>query len=92
MNFGGIELCCPVCRADVAQAGQELVCRDCSRRFPVIAGIPDLRVFPDPYIGMEDDRKKGVGLAELWPSLFAMAALAAIMLTLSVLRFRKSLD
>ena len=35
---------------------------------------------------------KGVGLAELWPSLFAMAALAAIMLTLSVLRFRKSLD
>jgi ABC-2 type transport system permease protein len=35
---------------------------------------------------------KGVGIAELWQNLFAMAALAAIMLTLSVLRFRKSLD
>ena len=63
MNLGGIELCCPVCRHDLAETGQELVCRDCGRRFPVIAGIPDLRVFSDPYIGMEDDRKKGVNLA-----------------------------
>jgi ABC-2 type transport system permease protein len=35
---------------------------------------------------------KGVGLAVLWPQLSAMALLAAAMLTLSVLRFRKSLD
>ena len=35
---------------------------------------------------------KGVGLADLWQSLLAMAALATVMLTLSVLRFRKSLD
>jgi ABC-2 type transport system permease protein len=35
---------------------------------------------------------KGVGLADLWPQLAAMAALGAAMLLISVLRFRKSLD
>ncbi|ASV99092.1 ABC transporter permease [Paraburkholderia aromaticivorans] len=35
---------------------------------------------------------KGTGFAVLWPQLAAMAALGAFMLTLSVLRFRKSLD
>jgi len=35
---------------------------------------------------------KGVGLDVLWPELAAMAALAAVMLTVSVLRFRSSLD
>lgn len=35
---------------------------------------------------------KGVGFDVLWPDLAAMAGLAAIMLTVSVLRFRSSLD
>ena len=35
---------------------------------------------------------KGVGIEALWPQLLALALLAAAMLTLSVLRFRKSLD
>ncbi len=35
---------------------------------------------------------KGVGLAVLWPDLAMMALLAFLMLTISVLRFRKSLD
>jgi len=35
---------------------------------------------------------KGVGLKVLWPDLAAMALLALAMLTVSVLRFRKSLD
>lgn len=35
---------------------------------------------------------KGVGIGVLWPDLGAMALLAVAMLTLSVLRFRKSLD
>ncbi|HVC48742.1 MAG TPA: ABC transporter permease [Burkholderiales bacterium] len=35
---------------------------------------------------------KGVGLAILWPELGAMALLALIMLTISVMRFNKSLD
>lgn len=35
---------------------------------------------------------KGVGFAVLWPQFAAMGLLGAVMLTLSVLRFRKSLD
>uniref|UniRef100_E6QT03 Putative ABC-2 type transporter, permease component n=1 Tax=mine drainage metagenome TaxID=410659 RepID=E6QT03_9ZZZZ len=35
---------------------------------------------------------KGVGLTVLWPDMFALALLALVMLTISVLRFRKSLD
>jgi ABC-2 type transport system permease protein len=35
---------------------------------------------------------KGVGIGVLWPDLMAMTLLGAAMLTLSVLRFRKSLD
>ena len=35
---------------------------------------------------------KGVGLDVLWPELAALAALGAVLLTASVLRFRKSLD
>jgi ABC-2 type transport system permease protein len=35
---------------------------------------------------------KGVGVYELWPDLLAMALLGIAMLTLSMLRFRKSLD
>jgi ABC-2 type transport system permease protein len=35
---------------------------------------------------------KGVGVAELWPDMTAMALLGLGMLALSVLRFRKSLD
>jgi ABC-2 type transport system permease protein len=35
---------------------------------------------------------KGIGLGILWPDLLAMATLAAVLLTVSILRFRKSLE
>ncbi len=35
---------------------------------------------------------KGVGLGVLWPPLAAMAAIATVLLTTSILRFRKSLE
>ncbi len=35
---------------------------------------------------------KGVGLSVLWPQMLALAALGFALLTISVLRFRKSLD
>jgi SAM-dependent methyltransferase len=40
------------------------VCSACRREYPVILGIPDFRVFADPYIGIEEDRAKGRKLAE----------------------------
>lgn len=35
---------------------------------------------------------KGIGLGILWPDLLAMAAIAAVLLSASILRFRKSLE
>jgi ABC-2 type transport system permease protein len=35
---------------------------------------------------------KGVGLDFLWPNLLPLVAFGAVVFTLSVLRFRKSLD
>jgi len=35
---------------------------------------------------------KGIGLNVLWPQMAAMAVLGTALLTVSVLRFRKSLD
>jgi ABC-2 type transport system permease protein len=35
---------------------------------------------------------KGVGMDVLWPQLVALASLATVLLTISILRFRKSLD
>ncbi len=57
-------LCCPYCRADLAQPREsELACTGCARAFPVVLGIPDLRVAPDPYIGIEEERAKVEKLA-----------------------------
>jgi hypothetical protein len=40
-----------------------LFCVVCDRYFPIVFDIPDLRVFPDPYIDLEADRAKGLELA-----------------------------
>jgi ubiquinone/menaquinone biosynthesis C-methylase UbiE len=55
---------CPRCRRSVAHEGGAYVCAGCGSRYPVVLGIPDFRVFPDPWIGLEDDRQKARCLDE----------------------------
>ncbi len=55
---------CPHCVAAVSHSGDEYACASCDRRYPVVCGIPDFRVAPDPYIGIEEDRDKAERLAE----------------------------
>lgn len=56
---------CPRCRGPLEAAGESLACRgECLAIFPVVAGIPDLRVCADPYIGLAEDRAKGLRLLE----------------------------
>lgn len=68
MRFRGIEIVCPACRGDLTHSGDPdggmLHCGDCDRNYPILLGIPDLRLWPDPYIGFEEDREKGLRLAE----------------------------
>jgi len=64
--FKGIEICCPHCKGELSQSERPinfLRCLSCNRVFPVILDIPDLRVFPDPYIDTEADRAKGLQVA-----------------------------
>lgn len=63
MNYGGVEIVCPACRCDLEQDPSQLRCLHCGKTYPVIAGIPDLRLYPDPYIDMESDRRKALQVA-----------------------------
>lgn len=56
---------CPRCRGSLAETEEVYRCAPCGRLYPIVAGIPDFRVFPDPWIGLEDDRDKARGLREL---------------------------
>lgn len=55
---------CPRCSGEVAAESDAYQCRRCDARFPVVLGIPDFRVFPDPWIGLDDDREKARRLEE----------------------------
>jgi SAM-dependent methyltransferase len=69
MTSVGVSLCCPYCRADLDDLGSRLQCTGCRHGFPVVCGIPDLRVHPDPYIEPEADRAKGRILAARFDEL-----------------------
>lgn len=67
MEFQGFEIVCPVCQGELnitTQATPGYGCSECSSFYPVILGIPDFRIFPDPYIDIDADRAKGLWLAE----------------------------
>jgi ubiquinone/menaquinone biosynthesis C-methylase UbiE/uncharacterized protein YbaR (Trm112 family) len=50
---------CPACKGSLEQHPDSYRCAACARRYPIVCAIPDFRLVPDPYIGMEEDRKKG---------------------------------
>lgn len=56
---------CPSCRSTLEHhvgADERYHCTACARQYPVVIGIPDFRLRPDPWIGLEDDRQKGMAL------------------------------
>lgn len=70
MDWHGIEIVCPHCRAELRRTAEEqgdtpgrLACVACHRGFPIVCGIPDLRVFADPYITPEEEYAKARHLA-----------------------------
>ncbi len=59
-----MDFVCPQCRGELSRNVDEYRCMPCGMRFPVVCGIPDFRLFADPYISLEADRAKGRELAE----------------------------
>jgi SAM-dependent methyltransferase len=58
------QYCCPRCHGELERWDARYECTECQALYPVVAGIPDFRVYADPYIGLEEDRRKGRHLAE----------------------------
>lgn len=56
--------CCPSCRGPLTSDSAAYHCRGCRRRYPIICGIPDFRLAPDPYISFEDEYDKTRRLSE----------------------------
>jgi ubiquinone/menaquinone biosynthesis C-methylase UbiE len=56
INF--LPICCPLCKQQLQEKDKIFICLQCDRTFPVVNGIPDFRVFGDPYLGFEDDYKR----------------------------------
>ena len=56
--------CCPSCRGPVTSDSAAYHCRGCQRRYPIVCGIPDFRLSPDPYISFEDEYDKARRLSD----------------------------
>ncbi len=58
----GIELqnilACPICQVLATFAETYYYCSHCNRQFPLRFGIPDFRIFPDPYISIDEEVAK----------------------------------
>jgi ubiquinone/menaquinone biosynthesis C-methylase UbiE/uncharacterized protein YbaR (Trm112 family) len=50
---------CPVCKGALQQHRDKLCCDPCDKAYPIVLGIPDLRLYEDPLIPLEDDYRKG---------------------------------
>ena len=64
-DFQAPTFVCPRCRGSLSRGSDAYLCAACAASYPVLLGIPDFRIFPDPWIGLEDDRNKAKRLAAL---------------------------
>ncbi|HEX7254120.1 MAG TPA: methyltransferase domain-containing protein, partial [Thermoanaerobaculia bacterium] len=49
---------CPACGGALTERSDALVCASCGRSYPILFGIPDLRLKGDRYLSLEDDRRR----------------------------------
>lgn len=56
--FAEMSLACPMCKGDLSADADAFQCSHCVKRFPIINGIPDFRVYPDPYLSFEEDMRR----------------------------------
>jgi len=55
---------CPRCHGGLEARPDAFDCERCHASYPVVLGIVDFRLAPDPWIGLEDDREKARRLEE----------------------------
>ncbi len=62
VGAAGPSFVCPRCRGPLSHRDEAYRCDACAQDYPVLLGIPDFRLFPDPWIGLVEDREKGTRL------------------------------
>lgn len=55
---------CPACRTPVVSQAAGWHCAACGRTYPVLCGIADFRLAPDPYLSLADERAKALLLKD----------------------------
>jgi ubiquinone/menaquinone biosynthesis C-methylase UbiE len=55
-----VTFACPLCQAPLLQPsfGEYYYCQTCKKEYPSCAGVPDFRVFPDPFFSVEEDQRR----------------------------------
>ncbi len=61
------DYCCPLCKGPVTASPGAYRCAPCAKEYPVLLGIPDFRVWEDPYLGFDDDRQRARMMSERFP-------------------------
>ncbi|MGH2375500.1 MAG: methyltransferase domain-containing protein [bacterium] len=59
-----VTFCCPSCRGRLVVSPGAYRCAACERSYPIVVGIPDFRLAPDPYISLAEEYEKARLLAE----------------------------
>lgn len=60
--------CCPLHQGDLSGGAEVLVAACCGRTFPIVAGIPDLRLAHPAWVDLESDRRCAEVLASSVPA------------------------
>lgn len=58
-------LCCPLCYGVVVNNGRCLCCKSCTQAYPIIDGIPDMRVYESPLFTSEFNKHQALYEAAL---------------------------
>jgi len=61
-------LVCPGCHGPLRGVGASLGCASCARLFPTVAGLIDLRLASDRFLGLDADRAKAWRLHAIEPA------------------------
>lgn len=57
-SLRAVNLVCPLCRGELNVSDEGYDCPVCRKKYPLHDGIPDFRVFPDPFLTYEEDYER----------------------------------